>query len=225
MDDCLSSNDKRASLLSYWIKDYVRMLRSENAANCPAYLRYKRGSVVKVHLGFRIGNEEGGLHYAIVLNKSDSARNAILTVLPLTSVKPNTDVERIHPNRLYLGTALLDSVYDKLQQSSARLLQELARLNDEWTQLKNKEGVEALDVLAMEKELKRVGVKNKLINKQLAEVSKMKSGSIALVDQVVTISKLRIYDPRFSQDMLFGIRLNDDMMNKIDDKIRDLFLG
>ena len=77
----------------------------------------------------------------------------------------------------------------------------------------------------MEKELKRVGVKNKLINKQLAEVSKMKSGSIALVDQIVTISKLRIYDPRFSQDMLFGIRLNDDMMNKIDDKIRDLFLG
>lgn len=202
------------------------MIRSERAYTSQSmYFRYNRGSIVKVHLGFRIGHEEGGLHYAIVLNKNDSARNSILTVLPLTSVKPNSDIERLHPNKLYLGTALLDSVYDKLQQSSTRLLQELSRLNDEWARTKSLGDTSELKMSDIESELKKVGAKNRLTRKQLADVAKMKAGSIALVDQIVTVSKLRIYDPRCSQDTLYGVRLDGDTMDKIDDRIRNLFLG
>ena len=175
-------------------------------------------------MGFRIGHEEGGLHYAIVLNKNDSTRNSILTVLPLTSLKPDTDIEQLHPNRLYLGTALLNSLYDKLQQSSARLLQELSQLNEEWTRIKGQDGSDAFKMSTVEEELKRVGAKNLIVKKQLADVAKMKSGSIALVDQIVTISKIRIYDPRVAQDTLCRVRLDADTMDKIDNRIKDLFL-
>lgn len=202
------------------------MIRSERAyTNQSTYFRYNRGSIVKVHLGFRIGHEEGGLHYAIVLNKNDSTRNSILTVLPLTSLKPDTDIEQLHPNRLYLGTALLNSLYDKLQQSSARLLQELSQLNEEWTRIKGQDGSDAFKMSTVEEELKRVGAKNLIVKKQLADVAKMKSGSIALVDQIVTISKIRIYDPRVAQDTLCRVRLDADTMDKIDNRIKDLFLG
>ncbi|MFR4125889.1 hypothetical protein [[Ruminococcus] torques] len=43
--------------------------------------------MIQVDLGFRIGHEEGGLHYAVVLNKKDSPYSDILTVLPLSSKK------------------------------------------------------------------------------------------------------------------------------------------
>ena len=54
-----SKLQKSAVTLAYWIKDYVRLLGKE--INAPhTYRRYKRGCVVSVHLGFRIGHEEGG---------------------------------------------------------------------------------------------------------------------------------------------------------------------
>lgn len=70
---------KKASILSYWLDDYMRMLKKEETFNPRKLKRYKRGEIVKVHLGYNIGNEEGGLHYAIVLTKNDSK---ILRLLP-----------------------------------------------------------------------------------------------------------------------------------------------
>ena len=49
--------------------------------------RYKRGEIVKVHLGFNVGSEEGGLHYAVVLDKNNAKSSPVITIIPLTSVK------------------------------------------------------------------------------------------------------------------------------------------
>lgn len=76
--------NKTASLLVYWLKDYVRMLRKERST---VYRRFQRGDIVKAHFGFRIGSEHGELHYAIVLNPYDSPKSPVITVLPLTSLK------------------------------------------------------------------------------------------------------------------------------------------
>ena len=58
-----------------------------------------------------------------------------------------------------------------------------------------------------------------LFEKMKAEISKMKRGSIALVNQITTISKIRIYDPKTNKDVLSGIRLSDESLDKIDQEI------
>ncbi len=47
----------------------------------------------------------------------------------------------------------------------------------------------------------------------------MKRGSIALVNQITTISKIRIYDPKTTKDILSGITLSNDGLDKIDKEI------
>lgn len=48
----------------------------------------------------------------------------------------------------------------------------------------------------------------------------MKCGSIALVNQITTISKIRIYDPKTDHDILSGIRLSNEKLDLIDDEIQ-----
>ena len=62
-----------------------------------------------------------------------------------------------------------------------------------------------------------------LLDKMKAEVLKMKCGSIALVNQITTISKIRIYDPKTDHDILSGIRLSNEKLDLIDDEIQKKF--
>ena len=55
------------------------------------------------------------------------------------------------------------------------------------------------------------------------EAAKLKWGSIALTNQVVTISNIRIYDPEKNSDPLSGIRLASAIMERIDEKLRLMF--
>lgn len=44
-----------------------------------------------------------------------------------------------------------------------------------------------------------------------------------VVGQITTVSKIRIYDPQFPSDALNNIRLSSASMDKLDNKIRELF--
>lgn len=61
------------------------------------------------------------------------------------------------------------------------------------------------------------------INKVFAEIKKMKQGSIAHVDQITTISKMRIYNPKSTEDALYNIKLSNNSLTLIDNKIKELF--
>lgn len=52
----------------------------------------------------------------------------------------------------------------------------------------------------------------------------MKEGSIALVNQITTISKMRIFDPRNIRGVLSGVSLSEENMEKINQKIKDLYI-
>ena len=52
----------------------------------------------------------------------------------------------------------------------------------------------------------------------------MKSGSIAHVDQITSISKMRITNPRNSGDSLYGIKFPPEVLDSIDKKIKELYL-
>lgn len=219
-----SKLQKTAVTLAYWIKDYVWLLGEELTAPS-TYRKYKRGCVVSVHLGFRIGHEEGGLHYAIVLDKRDSVRNPILTVLPLTSLKENINLDHLYFKKLYIGSEIIDSICNKIQQSIDYFNSELEQLTEELEKLKNAAERDPFKINECKGRLKRADAELRLNTKHLAKMVKMKFGSIALVDQVVTVSKLRVYDPCSSKDMLYGIRVSDGTMDKIDEKIKQLYIG
>lgn len=63
-----------------------------------------------------------------------------------------------------------------------------------------------------------------LIDKIQKEISQMKNGSIALINQITTISKQRIYNPKSDVDVLADIKLSNNSLNLIDAKIKKLFM-
>lgn len=56
------------------------------------------------------------------------------------------------------------------------------------------------------------------------EIFRMKKGSIALVNQITTVSKMRIFDPRNLRGVLSGISLSEDGMEKINAKLKELYV-
>ncbi len=91
---------------------------------------YSRGDVIKVNLGFNIGNELGGLHYCIVLNKYDNTKNGTLNVIPLTSRK---DGKKYDSSSVNLGKELYNVFQDKIEKEKQKLqqiLNELEKIKD-----------------------------------------------------------------------------------------------
>ena len=115
----------KADKLSYWLKDYCSLLKAEETFD-PKYLKsYNRGDVIQVNLGYNIGNEEGGLHYCIVLDKHNSKKSGIITVIPLTSNKgQNLDFSEIS-----LGNEVYSSFKTKYNTLMIELSSKLNSMN------------------------------------------------------------------------------------------------
>ena len=247
-----SSNDKhlkKANLLSYWIKDYVRMIRFEENFEPTKNIAYKRGNLVKVNFGFRVGAEYGGLHYGIVLDNHNDHNSPVVTVIPLTSSK---DTEEIHENNVDEVYRSLKIKYDTISKALKEEQEEIQNeLNlfktmvDLATQTANELESGTLDSQAFKqklsdvrkyldaaKELKRLWEEKAQHNKEQQdylnkiglEISRMKEGSIALVNQITTISKIRIFDPRNLKGVLSGISLSEEGMKKINQKVKELYV-
>ena len=250
-----SSNDKhlkKANLLSYWIKDYVRMIRFEENFEPTKNIAYKRGNLVKVNFGFRVGAEYGGLHYGIVLDNHNDHNSPVVTVIPLTSSK---DTEEIHENNVELGNEVYRSLKIKYDTISKALKEEQEEIQKELNLFKTMVDLatqtakelesgtldsqafkqklsDARKYLDAAKELKRLWEEKAQHNKEQQdylnkiglEISRMKEGSIALVNQITTISKIRIFDPRNLKGVLSGISLSGEGMKKINQKIKELYV-
>lgn len=217
-----SASDKgRADKFSFWLEDYIKFLRYEKDFNSHSLKRYKKGEILKVHLGYNIGSEEGGLHYCVVAENNNSINSPVITVIPLTSVKPNTDLTHLHSSQIYLGDELFVNLNSKMNYLTRDLNQHINELREFiQTQKSNPDFDEsniAKDLDNLEKELN-------LILKTKKEISKMKKGSIALINQITTISKIRIYDPKTMHDVLSGIKLSSEKLDSIDAAIMKMFL-
>lgn len=213
-----SLDESQGKKLAYWVQDYVRFLKQERTFDPKKLLRYKRGAIVKVHLGYRIGSEEGGLHYAIVLDSHNALSSPTVTVIPLTSVKETTDIKRLHYSNVYLGKEIYKKVFEKSNNEVTLLLKQIEELRNQSAHLSSKEDEKVLDDQILKAEC-QVHYCKKISD----EIKKMKTGSIALVGQIVTISKQRIYDPLYSKDALSNICVSDDTLDKLDQKVHELF--
>lgn len=86
IEECLSGYPKYKYLDQWLIRNskYLKNSRISSQKNSNQK-KYKRGSIVFVDFGVNIGSEFSNKHFAVVLNKNDSIRNNVLTVVPITS--------------------------------------------------------------------------------------------------------------------------------------------
>ena len=72
-------------------------------------------------------------------------------------------------------------------------------------------------VTNLEQEIKKA-------EKVKAELLSLKHGSSAKIQQITTISKMRIYNPKNASDPLYGIKFSESTMDKINDKLKEFFV-
>lgn len=79
------------------------------------------------------------------------------------------------------------------------------------------------EVTELQKKLKIIKENKDTLEKIKKEVLRMKKGSIALVNQITSISKIRIYDPKRNGDVLSNIKLSNEKLDLIDKQIGENF--
>lgn len=243
---------KKAHLISYWIKDYVNYINFEEKFDPVRNIAYKRGNVVKINFGFNVGSEYGGLHYGIVLDNKNSHNSPVLTVIPLTSVKNNKPTHNNSVelgNEIYRSLKLkYDTILKSLKDEQHEITTTLTALTS-LIEISSKalDDAEEFDKDSVEYSQK-LNIAEKYINdaaklkdvwthkrkhnheeqesliKIGTEISQMKEGSIALVNQITTVSKMRIFDPRNLKGVLAGISISEEGMEKINQKVKELYV-
>ena len=225
LESLINSSDPnltgKADKLCYWIEDWVRFLDFEPTFSPMSLRRYKRGEIIKVHLGFNIGSEEGGLHYAVVIDKNNAKTSPVVTVVPLTSVKPKTNINNLKKGSIYLGNELFTQLNTKISYTKRTLTENLVKLKK---CIDNpNDSLSLQERIEIPKALNQIDAEIDTLNKMRQEILKIRSGSIALVNQITTISKIRIYDPKTDHDILSGIKLSNEKLDLIDTEIANNF--
>jgi len=222
------SDYKKSALLSYWLNDFNNYLAWEPEFVPAKLKRYERGDVIKVNLGFNVGNEQGGMHYAVVLDNNNALNSGTITIIPLSSKKKG---KAIHSLDVDLGNDIYQKIKLKLSNTDKALnerIKESTQLIEMLAKLSNTDEVDAITFNEVYETCKEQlnDAKKQLssIKKLEKEIDRMKIGSIAVVSQITTVSKLRIYDPRNEGGVLSGIKLSPANLDLLNEKIKELFL-
>lgn len=93
-DNILPLAYKKIGLISSWIVKWAGYIQQENTFRPHTLKTYRQGEVVLVEFGFRIGNEMGGRHYAVVVERNNNPRSGTILLSPISSYSignsPNT---------------------------------------------------------------------------------------------------------------------------------------
>lgn len=170
------------------------------------YQRYKRGQIVVINFSPSMGSEMRGKHFGIVLTKNDSPNNGVLTVIPLSSKEK--------PYYLDIGNIVIKHIYPKILRYSKEFtlaLEDLKQLDGN-----NEENIENVKrVLTNFAEMMKVINMYKQKNKR----------SYALVQNISTLSKLRIMQPVNQYDPIKDLIVDNLVLDLIDNKIKELFIN
>ncbi|MEA4875518.1 type II toxin-antitoxin system PemK/MazF family toxin [Anaerorhabdus sp.] len=159
--------------------------------------RYRRGQLVIADFTPSIGSELKGKHLAIVLTKNDSPTNSVLTVIPLSSKEK--------PYYLNLGSFLGLKILPFIEFSRDELLENIKCME------KSDENIEQATKNADD------------LTFVVKTYIKMNKNSYALVQNISTVSKLRILKPLNKYDPIKKLRIDDLLLDRIDEKLIDLF--
>lgn len=221
---------KKADLISYWMETYCKYLLSEEKFDYKTLPSYKRGEVVSLNFGFNVGSEHGGLHYAIVLDNDNKQASPVITVVPLSSGNEKDTYNR----DIFLGNELYDKLNSKFNKFNANVTSKFEETRIMLDYFKNttdnsndnaymKNEIEEL-ISNLKSRINKLGSERKMLDIYSREIAKLKQGSIALMEQITTVSKMRIYKPKSSSDLLYDIKFSDGAMDKINDRLKELYI-
>lgn len=188
----------------YWLNqlgaDYIK---NEKKFNYMSLMRYKRGSVVKANFGFKIGSEQGGLHYAVVLDNRNHKSNKVLMVVPIESLPDGKNPADINKNyEVFLGYGIFKDEIDYVEKRISSLQRKISKLK-----------ADKKDCFKQERQLRK-------LRKELVSLNK---GSVAQIAQTCAMSKIRIYNPKHTKDRYSSFILDDDKLNEIERKLKELY--
>lgn len=217
----LEKMKKRAMLLAYWVRTYVKYIRDEDRFSPESVFRLKRGAIVCVEFGYRVGRELGGRHYAVVIDSNNSMHRNTVTVIPLGSLKDGSKDDAYN-------AVLKDGVYGPVEKKLNALIADAQRSFEEAQAMDEKIDSASPEEKTILRAVQRQKIDStrKLIvqaNAWIKELSHLKAGSVAKVDQLTTISKMRISQPLQKTHPLYGVRLTACDLDKIDEKLRTLY--
>lgn len=218
LDNLEKTNHKKCKNLSKWLNNYAEYLVYEDEFKPQKLCRYRKGEVLKVNLGFNIGSEEGGVHYCIVLEKENSKNSPVVTVVPLTSIKDGKNLEKLKKGEVNLGNELFRLLNVKVQTVKLNIENNINNLEKG---LNNENITKDSRYL---KELDKAKEDENLIKKIENEIKLMKKGSIALLNQITTISKIKIIQPKNKKDVLSGIKFSNEKLDLIDEELRKMYI-
>lgn len=207
---------KRAALLYYWLRDYKNYIRNEHTFAPQYYPAFERGNIINVNLGFNLGSETGGLHYALVICNSNR-HNPVLNIIPLSSMKANKTPDDLRPTEVYLGKELYYQVQGKFQALRVSIPKEIKVLE------KMLESKDANDIGHVRQRIGELSKKVGQMKQAHHKLQVLKEGSVAVMNQIRTISKMRVSEPRDSYDILYGIKLSAAGMDQVDKKTTEMF--
>lgn len=207
---------KRSMIISYWLNDFVKYIKNEDIYQ-PPNRKYKRGDIVLVNFGYRVGSELGGRHFAIVLDCHNQKNSPIITVVPLSSKKYGYK-RGIYSFELEYG---IDQLYKEKRERLLKVVSEsiieIDRLND--TSETNSDRFKQLNYL-VHSSLDKMYI----VNNMDREIKKLKSGTIVSVSQITTISKQRIINPNNNKDSLSGIKIKSADLDTLNNYLNNLYL-
>ncbi len=216
------NNPKKAQLISKWIKEFSNYLRFEEVFDSNRIIVYRRGDIVKVNFGFNVGNELGGVHYAVVLDNDNKHSSGTLTVVPMGSYKPE---KQLYSRDIYIGSEFYSTMLarvKKLYSDNQTDLADVLKMMKVAAASDDSDAEQLCDELCQRQ--KQLNESIKFCGRCISELEFMKNGSIIKLEQIRTISKMRIIDPRKTHDVLYGVALSNSTMDKISAGLSNLFL-
>ena len=111
-----SLSAKQQHIISEWLFVWARYLSFEKTFKPDRLKYYKRGDIVHLHLGFNVGNEQGGAHYAVVVDNNNNRASGCVVVVPVSSLEPSRTAEDLHGSEMYLGKIIPGSDVESYAQ-------------------------------------------------------------------------------------------------------------
>lgn len=98
---------KPGSIATTWLGKWATYIRGEKTFSSNNLKSYAHREIIRVHFGYRAKSELGGEHYAVVMDVGNNPNNPTLTVVPLSSLKPE---KKVHFNNVDLGNKLITDI-------------------------------------------------------------------------------------------------------------------
>ena len=183
------------------------------------YSRYKRGSLVMVNFTPSVGSELKNNHLAIVLTKKDSPNNAVLTVVPLSS--------KSKPYYLNLGNFIWSNINPSLSKTVKDLTNSKESIRE---RLSNLSKIETEELRKKSEEELYHDYQSLMHNLDeyfaiMSHYNNKNTSSYALVQNITTNSKTRILKPINKYDPIKDLKVPDEILDRIDQKLIELFIS